>query len=133
MKWVTALLILFFIAVSGCSQNVKESQSLKKDIRSEMNLHKSEFRLSHAADFSWEKAYIFGPYTTEDEIEKELGMPFKNESNLEQREDMNIIVFVKGNRVIMYAEIPRSYGDFLVRDLPITPKKDQIRFQEIKT
>ncbi|WP_338781672.1 hypothetical protein [Metabacillus sp. FJAT-52054] len=46
---------------------------------------------------------------------------------------MNIIVFVKGNLDILYAEIPRSYGEFLVRELLITPKKDQIRFQEIKT
>lgn len=68
-----------------------------------MDQHKSEFRLSDAADFSWDKAYIFRPYTTEEEMEQKLGMSFEHESNLEKRDDLNVIVFVKEDRVAGYA------------------------------
>ncbi|MBS2968770.1 hypothetical protein J9317_08375 [Metabacillus sp. KIGAM252] len=106
---------------------------MKKNILSEMDKHKSEFRLSDAADFSWDQAYIFRPYTTEEEMEQQLGMPFEPDNNLEERDDLNVIVFVKEDRVAGYAEIPRSYGDFLVQEEPLTPKKDRIQFEEIKT
>ncbi|MFC0471650.1 hypothetical protein ACFFHM_14400 [Halalkalibacter kiskunsagensis] len=63
-------------------------------------------------DFEWDQAYIFPPYTTTGEVKGKLGFSWNHRTGIEYRDDINVIVFVKDNRVKKYIELSRKYGDF---------------------
>jgi hypothetical protein len=64
--------------------------------------------------FTWDKVFFFGPYTTPSRIKSVLGYPWSRAGFLKIRYDENItlIVFTKGGKVVEYLEYPRILGDF---------------------
>jgi hypothetical protein len=62
-------------------------------------------------NFPWNKVY-FGPYTIAEKVNKQLGLTWSNAHAIEMSDSFNLIVFVKGDKVVRYVELPRQYGDF---------------------
>ncbi|MFT8322719.1 MAG: hypothetical protein ABF649_17750 [Bacillus sp. (in: firmicutes)] len=109
-------LIILFISLmilASCSQSSgKNNNELGKSIMSAMDKNDAkEMDLTDVTDFSWDKAYIFNPYTSQKSINEQLGVKFKDPSGIDSRDDIYLIVFLKQNKVIHYAEIERKYGD----------------------
>lgn len=61
--------------------------------------------------FAWDTLYVFGPYTSAEEIEKTLGFS----SGIAERaapgmsDYANVLIFVRGQSVVAYWEIPRRW------------------------
>ena len=74
--------------------------------------------LSKLTDFKWEKAYIFGPYTSEKNINAILGFEWNGVSStgISHDEGVNLIIFVKGGNDLEWFRIPRHCGDFEIPD-----------------
>jgi hypothetical protein len=69
------------------------------------------------AHFEWDKVCIFEPYTSHKIINQELGFEWNNSVvGVLEREDTDLIVFVKGNKVIGYVEHANKNGDFEIKD-----------------
>lgn len=68
----------------------------------------NQIDLNTVVDFAWEKAYIFQPYTNQEYINEKLGINFKDPSQIGYRDDILLLVFVRNNNVIQYAEIDRQ-------------------------
>ncbi|WP_336046899.1 hypothetical protein [Solibacillus ferritrahens] len=114
--------VLFsLLLLMGCNDS-----SIKRNTELEEKLHSSIIMVSDNStsahyidtftDFKWENAYLFQPYTTQADIEKQLGVEFKDPSNIGSRDDIYLLVFLNQGKVVQYAEIERLRTNFSLGD-----------------
>jgi len=75
----------------------------------------SNFAMSDVTNFTWDKLFIFGPYTPAEEIEKALGFswpPAKKKYGIAWSDTFCLLVFTYKNEVVLFCEYPRGDGDF---------------------
>jgi hypothetical protein len=96
-------------------QSAQLSEKIGQGIEGKRN-GKERIEVDFAAltDFSWDKLYIFTPYTSAETISRKLGFKWSGANTIEYSESINLIVFVKGSKVVRYLELSREYGDFTV-------------------
>ncbi|MEH7309073.1 hypothetical protein, partial [Neobacillus drentensis] len=113
MKRFVYMICFLLNILASCSQaDGLHNKVLEKSICAALEKDSvKEINLNPLIDFAWDKAYIFTPYTTQETIYKQLGVKFKDPSNIHFRDDINLIVFLNKNKVVQYVEIPRKYGD----------------------
>lgn len=85
---------------------------------------RTTMRISELTQFQWQKLYIFGPYTSNEEIAKTLGFEWSEVSstNIDYDESINLLIFVADTKVVHSLELPRSCGDFQ-RNVSYTPEE----------
>lgn len=104
-KWIAVcVLFLQLILLTACSGTQHNTQ-LEKNIFS-LAEYKNNIDINSYAHFKWDRAHLFEPYTTQENINKKLGFKFKDSSDIGGRDDIYLLVFVKDNQVIQYAELP---------------------------
>ena len=84
-------------------------------------------RLQDITPFAWERVYMFAPYTAAGRIEETLGFawPQAKSIGIDYRDDITLLVFVNGGKVVRYLAFPRVSGDFsaVTRSKGFTPKE----------
>lgn len=69
--------------------------------------------LAVLAPFEWTRFCAFGPYTTQEAAEDELGFRWPYTwGNIEHLDDRSYLVFVNGDSVVAAFDYPRGRGDF---------------------
>ncbi len=70
--------------------------------------------VAEAAPFEWERLHVFPPYTPAEQADAELGVRCEaaRVSGIFERDDITLLVFVSGKRVVRYVAHPRVQGDF---------------------
>ena len=65
-------------------------------------------------DFEWERFHVFPPYIRLSEIERELGFawPTASETEIEYRDGIALLVFVREGKVVRFVEQSRRGADF---------------------
>lgn len=129
LKNTLSLLCLLLLIVGGCSQNdVQRNKDLENSIQSILKDNsQKEIRVNTLTNFEWEKAFVFTPYTSQGDIEDKMGLDFKDPSNLEMRDDIYLLVFVNGDKVVQYVELDRQTSDFSFGEKgQLTPENDVI-------
>ncbi|PGZ97836.1 hypothetical protein COE51_13305 [Bacillus pseudomycoides] len=126
MKKVIIVIFSLYLLV-GCSlSNVQQNKKLEESIHSVVeNKSESEIDISSLAKFTWDKAFIFPPYTTQESIDEQLGVHYKDLSNIDMRDDIYLLVFLNEGKVIQYAEINRQQSDFSIGEF--TPSSSSIK------
>ncbi len=64
------------------------------------------------ADGNWDRLLVFRPYTPKTTIENKIGSPWSGARKIESRDDLCLLVFVRGNAVVASASVPRNLADF---------------------
>jgi uncharacterized protein YxeA len=131
LKKITVFILLLIFLV-GCSQsNVQHNTDLEDSIYSiveDKNI--SEISIKSLTTFDWDKAFLFASYSTQEGIEEQLGTDFENPSNINTRDDIYILVFLNGDKVVQYVEIERQGSDFSVGEKGhLTPSDDVITIE----
>ena len=64
--------------------------------------------------FVWDTMYVFGPYTPPDTVEAALGFTWSDPDKvaIEQRDDINLVIFTRGRAVVDSLELERRKIDF---------------------
>jgi hypothetical protein len=116
------LLPLFFSLslLVSCSLGVRHNQDLEQSIQSAQKKD-SKVNLNELTDFTWDKAYLFPPYTPQATINEKLGFTFNDPSDIKNRDDIYLLIFVKEEKVVQYAEVSRKYGELIPKKEIITP------------
>jgi hypothetical protein len=68
--------------------------------------------MAELADFAWDELYIFGPYTSQDEIAVALGRPW-SDTSISHRDDITLLLFVRRGQPYAYLNYSRMAGDFV--------------------
>jgi hypothetical protein len=71
------------------------------------------FRLASVTDFDWDRAYAFPPYTSPDEIQRELGFDWggAGDSGTRRNDAWYLLVFVNGGQVARAFDHELARGD----------------------
>ncbi|MEQ1621099.1 MAG: hypothetical protein ABL919_06805 [Methylococcales bacterium] len=65
----------------------------------------------------WDRMFVFAPYTALSEIETAIKLkasPAIENARLEERDDINLIVFLNRDNITFAAAVPRSVADFSI-------------------
>lgn len=129
-KW--SMLIFSLLLLTGCSQH---NTSLEKAVGTIVEEEKkNEINIEELADFEWDKGFLFAPYTPQKTIEEQLGVEFKDPSNLSSREDIYLLVFMNNDEVVQYAEIKRQKASFSIGEKSyLTPSNASIKIERYET
>lgn len=126
-------LIVFIVSLLllvGCNQT-KHNQKLEKLIQTAISKENiQEFDLKSLTDFDWNKAFLFPPYTVQETIDEQLGTQFKDPSNMDKRDDIYLLVFMKGNKVVQYTEVRHESADISIGERKyLTPSNALINIE----
>lgn len=130
MKKLTVLIFSLLLLV-GCNQNgVRHNTELEESIHSVVkDESKSEINIKSLANFNWDKALLFAPYTTQEVMDEQLA-DFKDPSNIDFRDDIYLLVFLNDDKVVQYAEINRQQSDFSIGEKKfLTPSNASIKIK----
>ncbi len=104
------MLILIFLAIlklvscSNYNENIELQESLESIVK-DKNIE--AFDLNLYTDFEWERAHIFYPYTTDEEINDVLGVDFNEQTGLISSHDgYTLLVFINDNKLAKHVLIP---------------------------
>lgn len=127
-KWLFSIggvVLMFTMLFLFLGDRASEDTMLAKNIMEEANSGTTVVSLNKLTDFNWEKAQIFGPYTTKDTIEETMDIQFRGStSGLDVREDIFLLVFAKDGHVIKTAVLYRNIGDYTTKNGMLTPDND---------
>ena len=129
MKKLNIVIISLLVLLIGCSNsNAQHNKELEESIDSIVQDDtKNEIKIETLTTFDWDNAFLFTPYSTQSEIEDQLGTAFNNSSNIETRDDIYLLVFQNDDKVVEYAEIQRQGSDFSIGEKNyLTPSDDVI-------
>ena len=70
--------------------------------------------LAQSATFEWDQVCLFGPYTSDDEVDAVTGIAGAAQRAFDVRsnEDINVLLFIQAGRVIESVAHPRRWDDF---------------------
>ncbi|RCW63897.1 hypothetical protein [Saliterribacillus persicus] len=121
------IVVLITLLLAGCD-NVQHHPDLSETIYSIVeNKNSSEISLKSLTSFDWEKAFLFTPYTTQEEIEERLDVNFNDPSNIDYRDDIYLLVLMNDGIVDQYVEVARQGADFKIGEKEyLTPSADLI-------
>lgn len=124
------IFLLISILLIACSQEGERDTDLEAEMYSVVkNDNLTKITLSELTTFTWDKAFLFTPYTPSKNIEEKLGTRFKDKSNIEMREDIYLLVFLEESKVVKYAEVDSQGLSFSVKKGPLTPMNDAINIE----
>lgn len=126
------VLLFALLLLIGCNDNnIKRNKELEEDVKSFIIMvsddSDSELHLNGIVDFDWDKAFLLTPYTSQEEIEKQVGVKLKDLSKISLRDDIYLLIFLNNDEVVQYAEINRLQTTFSLSDQEyLTPSNDLI-------
>ncbi|AXH99746.1 hypothetical protein DV702_08375 [Sporosarcina sp. PTS2304] len=127
-KWVPWIIAVVLFGTAGSLffiNRATEDYILGKNIEELAKSGLTEIALSPLTDFDWDQAMVYGPYTTEDQIENSLNIKFKGSTHgIEVLEDRFLLVFAKGNHAVKTTPLSRMVGDYSEKSISITPEND---------
>ncbi|WP_078433698.1 hypothetical protein [Metabacillus halosaccharovorans] len=130
MKKLIFFVLLPQLFLTGYSilNKVHHNVELGKSIYSIVeDVNNTEISINSLADFDWDKGFLITPYSTQEGIDEQLGVHFKDPSNIDWRDDIFLLIFMKDDEVVQYVEIDRQ-GDYfkLGEKEYLTPSDDVI-------
>ncbi|WP_426754649.1 hypothetical protein [Myxococcus sp. Y35] len=109
---VAAVLLTWSMALGGCGKS-KAREALATKLEQRIRTASEAggtFHLPEVTDFDWDTLHIFTPYVGADEVRKWLGIEWSGARDVPESECL--LVFVKGDEVVMDLDFPRVKGDF---------------------
>ena len=119
-----SLIVLALLCVIGIISYLdflseeKERQKISSSLNQEVQKNRAgdidlvDFSL--LTSFSWDKLYIFSPYSPPESIDTALGKYWIGSrfTEIKSSDRISLLVFTKNGKVVRYLEFPRSRGDF---------------------
>lgn len=109
----SALIIGFLVfGTIGCG---RDNDAVSRSIRGAVKQgNGARVVLAEYTSFAWDKVWIFGPYTPTDKIEAVTGISgvARDTQGIESRDDIDVLLFVRGGRVAASVAHARDRGDF---------------------
>lgn len=116
MRFVKHILALLLVA--GCGDG-GVSPSVRDQLKSSVSSGATSFDFA-AADptFSWDRMHVFGPYSGQADVEKELGFRWSDygRTTIGSSDGVVLLVFVRDGKVVYWYEHPRDAGDLAPLD-----------------
>ena len=128
MKFKFLIYIFSIILLSSCDQ--KESNKISNDkahlelLKKEIVSGKEIIRFESIMKFDWGSVIILTPYSSPEQVgnENNIDLTSIEHFTIINRDDINLIVFLKNKKPIRVIEYPRYPGDFSKNNIEIIEK-----------
>lgn len=127
--FIIILLLLSSTVLLGINNSyvIKEDVALRNLIIETVQ-RSNEIDITELTNFEWDTMYIFTPYTNpKDILEEENITAYHSKFNIEINDTINMIGFVKANKLVEFVELPRIYGGMDLAS-PIKFNKEETKF-----
>jgi|GEM_PF-3065668 len=119
MHIVTAALLSIFSILTGCSSEDKATSVFVQNLENASGALKAgqELRMDVVNKGEWNRMFVFSPYTPLSEIETAIKLKVSSaieSARLNERDDINLLVFLNGDTMQLVAAVPRKIADFSV-------------------
>jgi hypothetical protein len=114
-RHATALTVALLVTGTGwgpCDSVDGSLEPLSDAVKRAARTHEP-FRLSSVTDFDWDRVHTFPPYSSSEEIERQLGFDWggADESASRSNDSFFLLVFVKGGQVAQAFDHEIARGD----------------------
>ncbi|WP_315113193.1 hypothetical protein [Clostridium intestinale] len=107
--------LIFIIILLSMFINFRRSRKISEDTALRHKIvdtikQSGHVDFSEVTDFEWDTMYIFIPYSNPNNIFKDDGVKSYNSMfNIENLDSINMIAFVKSNKLVAFVELPIEY------------------------
>lgn len=107
--------LIFIIILLSMFINFRKSRRISEDTALRHKIvdtikQSGHVDFSEVTDFEWDTMYIFIPYSNPNNIFKDDGVKsYKSMFNIENLDSINMIAFVKSNKLVAFVELPIEY------------------------
>lgn len=107
--------LIFIIILLSMFINFRKSRKISEDTALRHKIvdtikQSGHVDFSEVTDFEWDTMYIFIPYSNPNNIFKDDGVKSYNSMfNIENLDSINMIAFVKSNKLVAFVELPIEY------------------------
>lgn len=123
-KIIFLLVTLLLLIACSAEQNTELEESINSVIEDENN---QEININTLTTFEWDEAHLFAPYATKSGMGERLGFKYRDKSYIGMRDDVFLLVFVKDDKAIKYAEIKHQGSNLSTgEESYLTPSNDVI-------
>lgn len=123
--WIIIAVLLLIAGSSFFMNRATEDTVLAKKIDDQARSGTTEISLTPLTDFDWNKAMVYGPYTSKEIIEGSLDITFKGSTlGIESLDDRFLLVFTKGDYATKTVKLSRRGIDFSENEAMMTPDDD---------
>ncbi|UOQ83536.1 hypothetical protein [Gracilibacillus salinarum] len=118
------LLLLTYCTLNKVPHNEELRESVFFIVKDKSN---TEISMNTLTDFDWDKGFLIPPYSSQESIDKQLGVHFSDPSSIDFRDDIYLFVFMKDNEVVQYVEMDVQDAKFTLGGRKyLTPLDDVI-------
>lgn len=94
---------------AGQRQRQELSAALSQQFAAQQNGELEAIELAQITPFTWEKLYLFGPYSTSPQIQAVAGSSAASiQTEIAENDGIVLFVFVAGGEVVAYLDFPRQ-------------------------
>jgi hypothetical protein len=93
------------------------------------------FRLADVTGFEWDRFCVFGPYLSNDSVDRRLGFDWGKAENSDYRlqDGGSLLVFVRDGEVVHAFDQPNTDGYFVcLGNEPVTPEQAMLRVKQVR-
>lgn len=132
-KYFTIGFILVLLGIIGLL-GINKSKIIKEDVALrnliiETVQKSNEIDFAKLTNFEWDTMYVFTPYSqAKDILEEDNIITYNSRFNIEINDNINMIGFVKANKLVQFVELPRIYGGMDL-DSPVKFSKEEAEFR----
>jgi len=113
-RYIAAAVLSLLASCGQHNDSASSNTQLVDKIENAISSGDSVLDLDKVADFSWDSLLILNPYTHLDVVSAELNVDLSSakESAIDQRDDINVLLFFANGQQVKLVEFPRISGDF---------------------
>ncbi len=115
---IIAIVLLVLVGTALVVRSFRASRTQREQLKDALALLSEAYRngevenidLASITPFTWERVYIFGPYTPTEQIVATVGTRWLGirETNISSHDGIVLFVFVNKSRVVQQIDYPRS-------------------------
>jgi len=122
------LLLLGSTILLGINNLYVEEDVILRSLIIETVQRSKEMDFAKLTNFEWDTMYVFTPYSQpKDILQEDNIIAYNSRFNIEINDTINMIGFVKGNKLVRFVELPRIYGGMDLAS-PVKFRKEETKF-----
>lgn len=134
MKWTSLNILVGLLLSCGQADKLQSDKELEDLIKENVLSGQPILNLDSIAQFAWDSIIILTPYANPEDISQRFKIDLSKigTSNIEHRDDINVLIFVDDGNPVTVVEYPRYPGDFSTNDIEFIKRSDA-RFRILVT